>query len=107
MMDLQLRYAVHNWNMMMPYMCFASYIHSLMNQSIPTGQTPRLRRLKVYERTLLYGSGGSFNYRVVCNPEIRLCGQWLNQMGFTSALSIIDTCLAQLLKECNKQRKGA
>jgi len=59
-----------------------------MNQSIPAGQTPRLRRLKVYERTLLYGSGGSFNYRVVCNPEIRLCGQWLNQMGFTIGSSI-------------------
>lgn len=46
--------------------------------------SPARRRLKVYSK---YQERGRFRH-IIC-PEIRLCGQWLEQLGFHCGRSVI------------------
>gem|GEM_PF-684805 len=42
---------------------------------------PKLRRLKVYEKILIYNTG-YLNSTISRHPEIRLMGKWLADCGF-------------------------
>jgi hypothetical protein len=59
-----------------------------MHQQLPTLQSPQRRRLKVYERIFLRSSMFGFSQRPVHNPEIRLCGKWLEESGFAVGSNI-------------------
>ncbi|MCF3107382.1 type I toxin-antitoxin system SymE family toxin [Niabella sp. CC-SYL272] len=43
---------------------------------------PKLRRLKVYEKIIIYNAGYMRN-TISRHPEIRLMGKWLADSGFT------------------------